>query len=154
MLRLAVPELVTLTLSGMPVVPWVMVEKKTLPGKRVTAEVAETPVPLTDIDCGLPGALSVAVREAWRGPLTEGVKTKLTGQLAFGRRTAGGRQEGAGDAEKSAAFIPVSDIALTLRDWLPVFTRLTIRVMLDWPTVDAPKSKEAGKRTATGPLDA
>jgi len=64
MLRLAVPELVTLTLRGMPVVPWVIVEKETLPGKRVTAEVAETPVPLTDIDCGLPGALSVTVREA------------------------------------------------------------------------------------------
>ena len=49
-LRLAVPELFTLTLSEVPVVPWVIKGKVMLPGMRVTAELAETPVPLTVID--------------------------------------------------------------------------------------------------------
>jgi hypothetical protein len=48
--------------------------------------------------------------------------------------------------------VTLSDVRLSPS--LPVFVRVTSLELLDWPTISAPKSWEAGKIAATGPLTA
>src|ERR1700674_1187138 len=114
MFRFAVPEFVTVMFRGASAVPWVVAGKERLPGMNVNAEAAGTPVPVIGIDCGFPGALSVAVSTACRKPAAAGVKTRLIGQFAFGRSTVGGWHEAAGVAVKSPGLVPVIAILFTL----------------------------------------
>lgn len=64
MWSVAAPELVTVTLCAALVIPCGVLAKVRLPGVKVTAGSGEAPVPLRGIDCGLPGALSVAAKLA------------------------------------------------------------------------------------------
>ena len=50
----------------------------------LTVTVSLTPVPVSDIDCGLPGALSFTVTNALRGPVVVGVNVTWIVQLAPG----------------------------------------------------------------------
>src|SRR5260370_9383420 len=141
MCSVAAPELVTVTLCAGLVLPWVVLAKVKLPGVRVTAGSGEAPVPLTGIDCGLPGALSVAARLAWRVPAARGEKTTLMLQVAFGARTVGNEQLGV--ETKSEGLAPVTPTELRLSDWPPVLVSVTSLELLDCPTVTGPKSSDA-----------
>jgi hypothetical protein len=50
------PELVTVMVCAALEFPWIVLAKVRLAGTRVTAGSGDTPVPLSGIDCGLPGA--------------------------------------------------------------------------------------------------
>lgn len=109
-------------------------------------------MPESGIDCGLPGALSVAVKLAWRGPVAVGVKTTLTVQVALGASTVGKVQFGV--AAKSPGLAPASATEFTLSPWFPVFVSVTNCELLGCPTVTLPKLTEDGNSAATGPLAA
>jgi hypothetical protein len=129
-----------------------VLEKVSMPGVRVTEGSGDAPVPLKGIDWGLPGASSVAAKLAWRVPGAVGENTTLTVQVAFGERTVGNEQFGV--ATKSEEFSPFTWMELRLRPWSPVLVSVMSWEPLDWPTVMLPKSLDAGKRDATGPLAA
>jgi hypothetical protein len=85
----AVPGLVTVIVMGLLVVPCVMVGKLRGSGLAVTAGEGgggTTPAPLSIMDCGLPGALSVIIRVACCEPVPEalGAKVTLMEQNLFG----------------------------------------------------------------------
>ncbi len=76
--RAALPELVTVTLSGELVAFCDSEGKFRVPGMKVMAGAGgggAVPVPLSGTDCGLPLALSVMERLAAREPAAAGVKT-------------------------------------------------------------------------------
>src|SRR5260370_26125691 len=73
-------------------------------------------------------------------------------RVGCGKRTVGNEQLGV--ATKADRLAPVTLMEVTLSDCPPVLVRVTILELLDWPTVMAPKSSEAGKITAAGPLTA
>lgn len=131
MCRIAAPELVRVTVCAGLVVPCVVVANVRLPGDKVTAGRAEAPVPVRGMDCGLPGALSVAVRLAWRAPTAVGEKTMLMVQVAFGARTVGREQLRV--ATKSEGLAPATLIDVTLSPCPPVFVSVTRLELLDWP---------------------
>jgi len=80
------------------------------------------PVPLSATVCGLPAALSVILTDAVRLPVAEGVKVKLTVQLALGAtelpqvlvRT------------KSAALGPVTVTLAIFKVALPLLVKVTL----------------------------
>ena len=109
-------------------------------------------MPLRRIDCGLPGALSLTVKVAWRGPAAVGENTTLTVHVALGERTVGTEQLGV--ATKSEELAPARAIALTLSAWSPVFVSVASLELLDCPTVMLLKGTDAGKSAATAPLTA
>src|ERR1700730_506803 len=152
MCRVALPALVTVMLCAGLLLPCVVLAKVRLPGARVMAGSGAAPLPFRGIDCGLPGALSAAAKLAWRGPAAVGEKTTLTVQVAFGKRTVGNEQLGV--ATKSEGLAPVTLTEDMVGNCPPVLGRVTSLELLDWPTVTPPKSSDAGKITATGPLTA
>jgi hypothetical protein len=103
------PMLLTVMVCAVLVLPCIVLAKMRLPGAKLTADTGDTPRPLRGINCGLPGALSVADKLACRVPAAVGEKIRLTVQVAFGARTVGREQFGV--AKKSAGLEPV-----TLRD--------------------------------------
>src|ERR1700680_3362933 len=143
MRSVAAPELVMVTLCAGLMLPCEVVAKLRLPGDRVTEGRAEAPVPTRGIDWGLPGALSIATRLAWRDPAALGEKTMLMVQVMFGARTVG--EEQLGVATKSEGFRPATLTEVRLRPCPPVFVSVTSLELLDWPTVILPKTSEAGK---------
>src|ERR1700687_5536102 len=118
MRSVAAPELVSVTVCAGLLLPCEVVAKVRLPGDRVTEGRAETPVPLREIDWGLPGALSIATRLAWRDPAALGGKTMLMVQVTFGVRTVGTEQLGV--ATKSERFTPATLTDVRLRPCPPV----------------------------------
>ena len=87
MLRVALPEFVTVTAIGELVAPWVMVGKLTGFGVTVTAGAGgggATPVPLSCTDWGLSGALSEIERVACKEPVLVGAKVMLMEQKLVG----------------------------------------------------------------------
>src|ERR1700686_5351457 len=152
MCRVAVPALITVIGCAGLVAPCAVDAKVRLAGVSVTAGSGATPVPVSGIACGLPGALSATVRDACRSPAAVGENTMLIVQVLFGERTVGAAQVGV--AVKSAAFAPVTVTELTLRLWSPVSVKVARCELLDCPTFTPPKFSEAGKRAATGPLSA
>jgi hypothetical protein len=79
--KLAVPELVTVTDCVALFFPTSTPLKLRLAGDSVTA--GAVPVPLKATLCGLPAALSVTFTVAVRLPVLVGVNTTLIVQLAF-----------------------------------------------------------------------
>src|SRR4029077_12991912 len=92
--------------------PTVVVVKFKLPGSRVIAGRGDAPVPLSRIDCGLPGALSVMVKLACRAPAAVGENTTLMVQVALGASTVGAEQ--LGERRKSAGSAPIRLMEVTL----------------------------------------
>ena len=78
-----VPVLVSTTLCGAEVVPTVTVPKARL--APVGETVGPVPTPLNETTCGLPRALSLKTRKAWRKPDPEGMKLTVTEQVCPGR---------------------------------------------------------------------
>jgi hypothetical protein len=152
MCNVATPALVTVIVWAGLMVPCALDAKVRLAGVSVTAGSGATPVPVSGIDCGLPGALSAIAMDARRSPAAVGEKTMLIVQVLFGESAVGAAQVGV--ALKSAAFAPVPVREFTLRLWFPVSVKVASCELLDCPTFTPPKSSEAGKRAATGPLSA
>ena len=81
MINVALPVLVRVTVCGALVVPTAWeVAKVTLAGERL-AMGAVTPVPVSEIVCGLLAALSVKVTEPTALPAVVGVKVTLMVQI-------------------------------------------------------------------------
>ena len=152
MCSVALPAFVRVTVCAGLVLPWLVLGNERLPGISVTPGCGATPVPVRGMDCGLAGALSVAVRLAWRGPVAEGVKTTVIEQVPFGDSTVGMLQLGV--AAKSVALVPLTVMEFRLKPCPPVFVSVAVCALLDCPRVMVPKFCEAGKRAATGPLTA
>ena len=87
--RAAVPELVTVTVWAVLVVPTFWLLKTRLVGFNVTPGALVTPVPLKAIVCGLPVALSVRATDAVLEPVALGVKVTLIVQDALAASDAG-----------------------------------------------------------------
>src|SRR6266566_2893978 len=81
MVSVAWPELVTETVFAELLLPSSVSRNVTLPGTRYTAGCGVTPWPLRGTLCGLPGALSLIVRDAERVPAADGVKFTLMVQF-------------------------------------------------------------------------
>ena len=152
MCRAAMPALVTVIGCAGLVAPCAVDAKVRLAGVSVTAGSGATPVPVSGIACGLPGALSATVRDACRGPAAVGEKTMLIVQVLFGKRTVGTAHVVV--AAKSAAFAPVTVTEFRLRLWSPVSVKVASCELLDCPTFTPPIFSEAGKIAAIGPLSA
>ena len=105
------------------VLPCVVLAKVRLPGTKVTAGRVEAAVPLRGIDCGLPGALSVAAKLAWRVPAAVGEKIRLMVQVALGDRTVGNEQFGV--ATKSEGLTPMMLTEVRLSACPPVLVSVT-----------------------------
>jgi hypothetical protein len=82
----ASPVFFNVTVCGRPEVPTYWFGKVTVGGEKL---IPVMPAPLKGTVCGLPGALSATVTEAFAFPTAVGVKVTLTLQLAFGDSEAG-----------------------------------------------------------------
>ncbi len=88
-----------------------------------TPRAAETPVPVSGTDCGLPGALSVKDKLADRAPAAAGVKVTLTVQCAAGASVAA---QVFAEITKSVAFVPVGAMLVILSVEAPVFVSVVV----------------------------
>src|SRR2546428_3945739 len=105
MLRVAVPLLVWFLMSRRP--PRSRRFPYTALFRSSVAVGGVTPVPVSDTDCGLPGASSVMVTVAGRPPMAAGVKLTLIVQLAPGATEPAPVGQGLPAAKaKSAASAP------------------------------------------------
>src|SRR4029079_15549957 len=107
------------------------------------------PVPVSGTDCGLPAASSVTLMLALRAQADAGVKRTVSWHEAPAPSVAGESGQVV-CCEKSAAFAPVSAIALMERGALPLFVSETPRVALGVPTICPPKSTLAGLKVTAG----
>src|SRR5689334_810914 len=106
MARLALPVFVSVAVKGPLVVPISCAAKVRLPGLSVAPGVGSVPVPLSETECGVPGASSVTVTAALRLPSALGVKVTEIVQVALTARLEGQLC----DELKSEAFVPVTPI--------------------------------------------
>jgi hypothetical protein len=81
--KLALPELLITTVTGVMLAPSAMVPKFTLVGDIPT--LADAKVPVSEIDCGEFPASSVITRDAVRCPPALGAKVTLMLQLPVNR---------------------------------------------------------------------
>lgn len=149
----ALPEFVTVTLSGELVAFCENEGKLSVPGVKVIAGAGgggAVPVPLSGTDCGLPVALSVMRRLAAREPAAAGVKTMEMKQEWVGASAVGAPQ--VSDSANSAAFAPVMPMPFTLRAWSPVLESVTVCTLLGVPTCALPSDRVGGVIVATGPV--
>src|SRR5690348_840429 len=111
------------------------------------------PVPLSDTCCGLLAALSVKLRLALLVPTACGANRTATVQLALIATVPPptGQVPPAAIA-KSAAFVPVTAIPVTLNAELPLFVSVTLSGALDVSIIWLPKPREIGAIFATGAL--
>ena len=125
-----VPELVSVTLCAELVVVMSWPVKVRLVGESVTA--GATPVPLSGMLWGLPDALSVTEREAWRAPVAVGLNVMLIVQLA----PAATLDPHVLVSEKSPLFVPVMVMPepLKVSVALPVLVKVTVCAELVVPT--------------------
>ena len=136
MLSCVPPEFVSVTLSGLLVVPtgW-------LPKARLLAEIetpaGATPVPESGSLSGLLEALLATVTLATRAPAAAGVNVTLNVQLFPGPRLLAPNEQGeppVGARTKSAAFTPVTVTLVIFSAELPELVSVTGRELLEVPT--------------------
>ena len=77
MWRDVVPEFKTVSVCAPPEVPWVIVGNEGTAGEKVTPGPVATPVPITAMVCGLPGASSVIETAAERKPGARGTNVTI-----------------------------------------------------------------------------
>jgi hypothetical protein len=111
------------------VLPSSWVRNFKLVADRVAFGPATTPVPLKDIDCGLPGALSVILSEAVRGPILFGLNLMLIVQLP----ATGTLVPQLLLWLKSAKFVPTKAMPL-MPNGPPMFVSVTVCMTLLVPT--------------------
>lgn len=82
------------------------------------------PVPLSVTECGLPLALSVNERMAWRAPAASGVNVSVTRQLALG--AIGAPMQLPVGLVKSAGLLPPRTMEEMVRAALPELVTVTL----------------------------
>lgn len=110
------------------------------PNVRVEAEsetTGATPVPLSEITCGLFEALSVNVKVALAAPIAEGVKVTETAQVALAARLAPAQVSEA--TANSEAFAPPRTTLEMVSAILPVLVTVRVWAELAVPTNWLPK---------------
>ena len=139
--KVAVPVLLRVKLSGELLVSVGWLTKVKLAGERQAIGVAPVPVKLTV--CGLPEvALSAILIEAERLPLAAGVNVTLIAQLPFAATEVPQVLVWA----KSPALVPVTDMLVRVKLALPVLVRVTDCEVLATPTDWLPKVRLVGER--------
>ena len=88
MCRTAEPMFVTWKDCGVSAVPCAMGLKVRLPGEKASDGAGATPMPEREIDCGLPGALSLMFKTPDSCAAVVGEKVTLKEQLALGASAA------------------------------------------------------------------
>jgi hypothetical protein len=145
-LSVAVPKLVRVIGCVGLGVPTSCVAKVRLVDDRVAFGPETTPVPLKEIDCGLPAALSVMVTEALRGPIWVGVKVMLIVHCS-----PGGRLEPHVCVWlKSVAFVPATAMLLMFNASTLVLESVTVCGAPPVPTTWFPKLKLVGDTVTVG----
>jgi hypothetical protein len=142
--KLAFPELVTVTDFVALLFPTSTPLKLRLVGDSVTA--GAVPVPLKATLCGLPAALSVTLTADARFPVLVGVNTTLMVQLALAPSVA----PQVFVCVKSRRFSPVTLIPINDSVDVPVLVSVTTCAALLVPTVWLPKAKEVGDSATVG----
>ena len=140
------PVFVNVTVLALLVTPNPVLGKVKLVGLRLT-ENGVSPVPDSGTLFGLVGALVVNTNDAALPPVAEGVKVRLTMQLAPAARLA---PQGLFEMEKSAAFAPVKAMLEMVSVAEPVLVNVTVCGLVVTPTMTFPKDKLAGVRTTVG----
>src|SRR5690242_4372483 len=111
------------------------------------------PVPLSDTCCGLPAPLSVKLRLALLVPAACGANRTSTVQLEpIPTVPPPAGQVPPTASAKSAAFVPVTVIPVTLSAALPLFVSVTLSGALDVAMIWLPNPREVGAILATGAL--
>ncbi len=110
------------------------------------------PVPLREICCELPGALSVKLRLALLVPTECGANRTATVQFEPIPTVPPPAGQVPPAIEKSAAFVPVTAMPVTLSAALPLFVSVTLSGALDVAMIWLPNPREAGAILATGAL--
>jgi hypothetical protein len=147
------PVIVTadvLVFVSVTVLPGLVVCRLIFPNDNVvgdTVTVSLTPVPVSEIDCGLPGALSLTVTDAFRGPVAVGSKVTLILQLDPAATLVPQLLVCA----KSVLFSPVTARLVIVSVAFPVLVRVAVCGELTTPTDSFPKGMLVGANTTTGP---
>jgi len=104
-------------------------------------------VPESATSCGLPGALSVTLKDALRAPVAVGLNVTLKVQLAPAAKEA----PQVCVCKKFPALVPVIAIELIVSAAVPTLVRVTVLAALVVPTVTVPKLKLVGDSLAVVP---
>src|SRR6185437_14596068 len=114
---------------------------------------AGAPVPLSDTCCALPAALSLKLRLALLAPTALGANRTATVQIALIATVPPPAGHVPPEAiAKSAAFVPVTAIPVTLSAALPLFVSVTFSGALDVAITWLPNPSDDGAIFATGAL--
>src|SRR5438128_578614 len=150
----APPLLVSVTFCAALVVPTRCLPKALLVAESVAVG-GVTPVPVSDTDCGLPGASSVMVTVAVRAPVAAGVKLTLI--RSEERRAGGPRARGHGATPepataKSPGFEPARAMLVMLRVAVPLLVRVTVCTGLVVLRRWSPKARLVGAKVTAGTM--
>src|SRR5579859_32261 len=147
MVSVWLPELVRVTDCGALLVWRTVVGNVSFVADSVTIGPAVTPVPETEMDCGLPGALSVMLRLAASGAASVGVKVRVMVQLAWGARLL---LLHVSVSAKSEALVPLKRKTGGVRSTLPVLVKVTVWGELVVPICWFPKFTLESERLTFG----
>src|SRR5437899_1250722 len=109
-----------------------------------------TPVPVSDTDCGLPGASSVMVTVAVRALAAVGVNVRLTRQLAPATTVAPFVQVVPAAMAKSPGFEPARAMLVMLRVAVPRLVSVWISAALAALMPCSPKARMVGGKVPAG----
>ncbi len=140
--RVAEPELVTVTAMGALVVPWMVAGKLIVLDESATNGTAAAPVNATD--WGEPAALSATLRVPAAVPAATGVKLTEMVQVVAAASVV---PQVVADSENVA--LPVSVTAMPVSEAVPVLDSVTVLAPADVPSADE-KLSEVGESEATG----
>src|SRR2546422_733581 len=145
----APPLLVSVTFCAALVVP-----TRCLPKALIVAESVAvggvTPVPVSDTDCGLPGASSVMVTVAVRALAAVGVNVRLRRQLAPATTVAPFVQVVPAAMAKSPGFKPARAMLVMLRVAVPLLVRVTVFAGVVALSRGSPKARFVGPQVTGG----
>src|SRR5947209_3370950 len=147
----ALPLLVRVTVCAALVVPTRCLPKALLVAESVAVG-GVTPVPVSDTDCGLPGASSVMVTVAVRALAAVGVNVRLRRQLAPATTVAPFVQVVPAAMAKSPGFEPARAMLVMLRVAVPLLVRVTVCTGLVVLRRWSPKARLVGAKVTAGAM--
>src|SRR3989442_1250062 len=153
MFRSMSPLLISVRFCSSVVVPSGLLPKALLVAESVAVG-GVTPVPVSDTDCGLPGASLATPTLALLTPVDAGWNLTPMLQFAPGTREVAAVQSvpTVGTARtKSPGFGPVNVMLVNVRGSVPVLLNCTFDTALALPTATLPKAKLVGLNVTTPP---
>ena len=145
------PLLVSVTFCPALVIPTVWPPKFSVEGESETS--GAVPVPLREMVCGLPGALSAMSTWPVMLPVAAGVKESVMVQVEVGCKAPTVLQVLLLEAKEKSAGVPTLGSMLTaeiVSVWFPEFVRVMLGAVEGVPTLTLPKESEVCDRLAAG----